>query len=679
MNYKELDLKKSYKSYGSDNIASSFINPVLKHTKYYRRSVGFFSSSVFEVIIPGVVNLARNNGNIRIIASPRLSDDDIKVIKMGYELKQKLIDERAEHDLREAIDSLDDESLKILVELISRGVVDIKIAVTKGGGMYHDKLGIFEDFSRNKIVFYGSPNESLSGYKYNYEKIRVAFSWVEADRVSVEDEINEFDSLWEGMNEFVEVRSFNEVAEKSLIRVISDRKNNPNKDPIKLRDYQEQAISKWKGNGYRGFYVMATGTGKTWTAIFSAKELLKEKRVMLAICAPYKHLLKQWAEDIMVTFPESNIILVSSENSKWEEEITEAIIRSNYDDSLQIIIISTIKSFNTDRFENSIKKYKNEKLLIVDEAHRFTSRKDDLKIKYKYMLGLSATPNNGKNLEKGQELLDFFGGVVYSLTIEDALDRGYLVQYNYYPIFVNATEDEENRFKKISGLMAGCFKNGVCIDYDRFIKYHRNRLRLISMAAEKTDKIDSILGNIKELDHLVVYCGDGKLFDDEQNELRHIQYIKRKLNESGYKSSQFTATENMTTRMQLVESFNKNEISALAAIRCLDEGINIPSIKSALILSSNDDYKEFVQRRGRILRTYGDKKEANIYDVIVLPSTDLETMAQIELRRFNEYARLSLNSEELADKLQELLNYYNLSQEDIQIKTDLLEEGDYDE
>lgn len=112
-----------------------------------------------------------------------------------------------------------------------------------------------------------------------------------------------------------------------------------------------------------------------------------------------------------------------------------------------------------------------------------------------------------------------------------------------------------------------------------------------------------------------------KLFDaDSGKELRHIQAIKRVLTAHGFKASQFTATENMADRMELVDAFNKQEISALVAIRCLDEGINIPSIKSALILSSNDDYREFVQRRGRILRTYGNKKYANIYDVIVLPS-----------------------------------------------------------
>ena len=193
-------------------------------------------------------------------------------------------------------------------------------------------------------------------------------------------------------------------------------------------------------------------------------------------------------------------------------------------------------------------------------------------------------------------------------------------------------------------------------------------MRVISMAEEKTTRIDEIINHIAEKDHFVVYCGDGKLFDaDSGKELRHIQAIKRVLTAHGFKASQFTATENMADRMELVDAFNKQEISALAAIRCLDEGINIPSIKSALILSSNDDYREFVQRRGRILRTYGNKEFANIYDVIVLPSNDMQGWAKIELRRFHEYARLALNWAELEVELNDHLGAYGLTTEDVDV------------
>ena len=679
MNFRDLEIKRSYISYGNDNIADSLVKPALALTKHYRRSVGFFSSSVFETIFDGVITLVRNKGDIRLITSPKLSENDIEAIALGYEQKEAIINGVVERDFQNQIEKFEDSKLQLLSELIARGILDIKIAVTNGMGDYHDKLALMEDFDENIIAFYGSSNASLNGYRNNYEKVRVVKNWVDGEKESVQDEINEFDKLWNGTNEFVTVYPFKESAQKCILQVIERKRSKNNGEAITLRDYQKEAINAWVNNNYHGFYVMATGTGKTWTAIYSAKELIKSISSMIVICAPYKHLVKQWAEDVEKAFPNAKIILVSSENPKWEEQINEEIIRNKYDKKNQIIIISTIASFNMERFDTTIRKSSAKKLLIVDEAHRFTNRPEFLNERYSFMLGLSATPHSGKSTTKGDELMAFFGGRVFNLPIEIALEKKFLVSYNYYPILVNATEDEEDRFRYYSSKMAACFKNGKCVDFDSLVKYHRNRLRVISMAEEKIERIDEIINNIKETDHFVVYCGDGRLFDNNQQELRHIQFVKKVLDKHGYKPSQFTATENMYKRMELVDAFNKNEISALAAIRCLDEGINIPSIKSALILSSNDDYREFVQRRGRILRTYEGKKSANIYDVVVLPSYQTTGLAQIELRRYYEYAKLSKNKDELILQLELILHDYGLSLDDVDIYANEIEEESIDE
>lgn len=677
MSFKDLNIKLSYISCGEDNIAKSFLVPALKQAKRYRRSVGFFSSGVFEPIIDGVVALSRNGGKIQLIASPQLSEADIEAINLGYQKREEIIESAFTRDFVREVEAFDDDRLQLLVALIANGTLDIKIAVTDSNGIYHDKLGILEDFKGNIIAFYGSPNESLSGYQNNYEKVRVVKSWIASDNESIIDECNEFQNLWDGTNPYVIIYNYKESAKSNILKVIENREygcnDNSSSNYIKLRDYQEEAISAWVDNNYRGFYVMATGTGKTWTAIYSAKKLVETNPAMIVICAPYKHLVKQWAEDVMRAFPNAKLIMVSSENSNWENQIAQEIIREKYAPETQIIIISTIASFRMPRFSKVVEKSLEEKLLIVDEAHRFTDRNDELKTVYKYQLGLSATPYSGSSAQKGKELMEWFGGQVFNLPIEVALEKGFLVPYNYYPIYVYATEDEENQFKFQTQKILSCFKNNKCINPDLLVKSLRNRLRIISMAVEKSQKIDDIINEIKENDHFVVYCGDGKLYDTQSGEeLRHIQSIKRVLSMHGYKASQFTATENMMERMELVDAFNKQEISALAAIRCLDEGINIPSIKSALILSSNDDYREFVQRRGRILRTYKDKKYANIYDVIVLPSHDMQGWAKIEFRRFREYAHLALNWDELELELSSHMSSYGLSDDDINV-------FDYDE
>ena len=670
MGFRDIDIKRSYISCGEDNIAQSFLVPALRHARLYQRSVGFFSSSVLELITEGLVPFAQNGGVIQLVASPQLSEEDIKAINLGYQKREEIIASAFSRDFVSEIDELEDNKLQLLATLIARGLLDIKIAVTATNGIYHDKLGILEDTSGDVVVFYGSANSTQNAYKNNYEKIRVVKSWIPSERESVEDEKAEFEALWKGKNAFVSVYSFKESAKAEILRVIEKRKSEnaaASNGPIQLRDYQEEAIQAWVDNQHHGFFVMATGTGKTWTAIYAAKQLVDCTPAMIVICAPYKHLVRQWSDDVAKAFPDAHIILVSSENPSWEQQIAQEIIRKKYNKNSQLIIISTIASFKMKRFMTAIKKSDEKKLLIVDEAHRFTDRPAELKDIFQYMLGLSATPFSGSSAQKGLELMEFFGGQVFNLPIEAALERGFLVPYNYYPIYVYATEDEEDRFRYQTQKILSCFRGNVCINPDLLVKSLRNRLRIIAMAEEKQSRIDEIVDRVTTQDHFVIYCGDGKLYADNGEELRHIQSVKRVLTAHEIKSSQFTATENMADRMELVDAFNKGEISALVAIRCLDEGINIPSIKSALILSSNDDYREFVQRRGRILRKYNNKGHANIYDVIVLPSSGLVGWAKIELRRFREYGRLAMNWSEIEPSFTNLLSGYGLSIEDIDV------------
>ena len=687
MNFKDLNVKNSYINHGEDNVMDALICPAMKFAKSYKRSVGFFSSSVFKLLVSSLPQFISNGGKIELIVSPNLSNDDINAIALGYD-KKELIHNKFTSDFNGELLKFDDISLEILYELVSNNYLDIKVANVKNDiGMYHDKLGILQDINNNIIVFYGSANSSLNAYKNNYERVRTLKSWNSSDLERINDEIYEFNSMWNNKNKFLEVYSFQESIKKSILKEIDKRKNIKNQDTniIKLYDYQEEAINNWVNNSYKGFYIMATGTGKTWTAIYSAKRLIEDKKnnPLIVITAPYIHLLKQWQLDIEKVFPNHDIHLISHENSGWQKKVIQSLIAMKYDAGKSVIIISTMKSFiESEELKNMIKKCSNEKLLIVDEAHRFTRRSDEIKITYNYLLGLSATPINGKNNQSGIELVNFFGGCVINLPIEVALEKGFLIKYRYHPIFVNATYEEEAKFKNYTNKMNACYKNNVLVDPDRLMELIRNRLRVISMAEEKMSKIDYLLSEVKVKDHFIVYCGDGRLFDEDNEEIKHINFVKKHLDKLNLKTSQFTASETMERRMQLIDIFNKGHIESLVAIRCLDEGINIPSIKSALILSSNDDYKEFVQRRGRILRKYPGKDIADIYDVVVLPSFSEASFAKIELRRFYEYAKLAENSMDLFVQLNEILENYNLKIEDIEFNLELDEdnkEEDFDE
>lgn len=688
MNLKDYDIAISYTTVGEDSF-SKIINPLLKCTKVYKRSVGFFSSSALDFIGEGINTIAKNKGSILLATSPKLSNEDIDAINRGYSerdiLKKAFIEEA-----RSALEELSEDNVTALYELVRDEVVDIKI-IRKNHGMYHDKLALLEDWDGNIIACVGSNNETAPGYDSNYEKIRVYKSWTDLDG-RIEDEMSEFDSIWGNTNNSLEVLDFMDAFERELLETIERKKTNTKTSKYEMRQYQKDARTGWINNGHNGFFVMATGTGKTITSLYSIKDFVTNNHIFTVIAVPYKHLVNQWYEDVLEFFPDAYIQCVHGEIKNAETKIYSSyrLARKEYK---PLIVITTIRSFHLERFSKLYDKIQFDRLLVVDEAHNFyNSMSQELSEKYPYKLGLSATPVFGHNEEKTKQLLDWFGGCVIDYPIEKAIGK-HLVNYDYYPYYVYATEEDEERFAKATSLMLSGIdsKTGVIIDEDKFSRGYRGRLKAISMAENKIANIEDIFNKIEDTDHTIIYCSDGKLYyegkgkSNNEQEIRHLEYILKLINhavilkDSSRKASKFTATEDVGTRMRLIDSFDKGVINYLVAIRCLDEGINIPSITSALILSSNDNYREFVQRRGRILRKHGNKKKARIYDVIVLPSSSNRSFAEIEFRRFYEYSRLADNKDELMAQLKSNLADYDLSIEDIQFNTDMEYGGELDE
>lgn len=690
MNFKDIPLEISYTSVGDDSFAQ-ILNPLLACTKIYKRSVGFFNSSALSFISDGLLEMARKGGRILLATSPNLSDEDIIAIQSGY-IDRENIQNHFISEVQATLKSLTDDNAKILYMLVKEGIVDIKIVI-RSTGIYHDKLALLEDYDGNMIACIGSNNETGSGYNYNYEKTRVYKSWFDYEG-RIADETKEFDKIWNNDNADLIVYDFMSAFESELINRVEKKgiyKSETRK--YTMRSYQVEAKEKWNENGHNGFLVMATGTGKTITALYSIQDFVRENHIFTVIAVPYKHLANQWAEDVRLFFPEACVQVIHGEVADGETKIYANYLQAQKEYK-PIIVITTIMSFFLDRYSSLYAKIEFEKLLIVDEAHNFmNSISDELSAKYPYKLGLSATPVFGNNESKTKMLLNWFGGQIVDLPIEKALGK-YLVNYEYHPIFVNASAIDEEKFAKATKMMLSAmdFERQIILDEKMFTLGYRGRLRAISMAEEKMERIVEIFSNIEDKDHTIFYCSDGKLWYDgkdnkanEIKEIRHLEYILKLINNSclpsitNGKASKFTASENVEERMQLIDSFNKGYIEYLVAIRCLDEGINIPSIKSALILSSNDNYREFVQRRGRILRLYPGKEKAHIYDVIVLPSLDNDGFAKIEFRRYYEYGRLALNKDVLLDQLDHYLAKYNLTYEDIKFNNDFVYGGELDD
>ncbi len=689
MNFKDFPIDISYTSIG-ENAFSQILNPLLTCTKVYKRSVGFFSSSALNFISDGLIEMARNGGKIYLATSPKLSEEDICAIQSGY-LDRNSIENSFINEVRNTLPFITDDNAKTLYMLVKEKIVDVKIII-RSSGIYHDKLALLEDFDGNAIACIGSNNETGAAYNTNYEKIRIYKSWFDQEG-RIDDETREFESIWNNTNKSLYVYDFMTAFEKELLdRVEQKGAYTKTTAQYTMRPYQIEAKEKWNANEQKGFFVMATGTGKTITALYSIQDFIRKNEIFTVIAVPYKHLASQWAEDVKAFFPDALIQIIHGEIVDGETKIYANYLRAKQQYK-PIIIITTIKSFFLDRYVKLYDKIDFEKLLIVDEAHNFLNQiSNELSNKYKYKLGLSATPVFGIDETKTKTLLDWFGGQIVDLPIEKALGK-YLVNYEYHPIFVNATDEDEFKFANATKLMLQGMDptHTTIIDEEKFTLGYRGRLRAISMAEEKHTRIAEIFSHIKDKDHTIIYCSDGKLYfegTEKQNkleEIRHLEHVLKLINNTcllstnGGKASKFTASEDVSERMQLVDSFNKGYIEYLVAIKCLDEGINIPSIKSALILSSNDNYREFVQRRGRILRLYKGKEIAHIYDVIVLPSYSNDSFAKIEFRRFYEYARLALNKDDLFEQLEKHLDEFHLTYDDIKFNNEFVYGGDLDD
>ena len=683
MNFRDLKINRVYKTLGEKQLNKEFVNPVLNYTKVYKRGTAYFSSFVLESLLDGLEALYLNGGHVQLVISPQISKEDYDIITKATN-KTEEYGKYLETQIDKALFEISDNYFELFYQMLLHGFIEIKFAVTYTKGIYHDKLAIFEDYEGNKLSFSGSANETQNAYEQNYERVFVFNNWDSSKDFHLENE-KEFEELWDENNPDLVVYNASKAIKEKVITLVESgtRAVRSNPEEPKPRKYQQEAIDSWKDKfNKNGFFVMATGTGKTYTSCFCIRELLKDENPIVVILVPYIHLIAQWEESFLKVSQADYIVKMYSGNSPmWRHQLGHAIMRKKREPSLKVVIISTIKSWSTDYSTSLLNKYNIKKMLVVDEAHRFNNLvSETLKQQYEYKIGLSATPLVGRKIN--DSLITFFGGVAYNLPIELALERGFLCGYYYHPIFVDATDEDERLFRQISKDMASCFgSNGELKQgqEDKLQSLLRRRNRVLSLAGSKTDYKylkNLIVNEVKFDDHFIVYCGDGKVNDSE----RHLDYVKEIFDSLDYKMDRFTCEETMEERIRIIDVFNRNRINGLVAIRCLDEGIDIPSIKTALLLSNGDNFREFVQRRGRILRHFDGKEFADIYDLILLPSADTPGIAEIEFRRFYEYARLSLNwKEENKPILEKYISEYCLDQERIYNyfdSVDDLEQGD---
>lgn len=736
MSLKEVSIKNEYRSL-IDNVVQEFYIPLLERARVYKRAVGFFSSTSLVEITKGIATMAASGGKIQIVASPYLSEEDIEAIQKGYADRNRIIEGALLRQITvETADYYSMQRLNLLACLIADGILDIRIAYTEeenGIGMYHEKMGLIEDNDGNVVAFSGSMNESATAMSVNYETIDVFRSWGdqnEADRVRLKQ--NAFFSIWNDSEPNIKVLEFPKISQALIDKY---KKAPPNFDidkeqfPIRetlmktlkdgqalqmtsaigprvpkdvfLHDYQKEAIASWVGENYHGIFDMATGTGKTFTglgAISKLSEDMNDKLAAIIVC-PYQHLVEQWVEDI-IRFNMKPIIGYSSSPQKdWKQRLSKAVrdqkLRA---DKSFFCFVCTNATFKNAHVQEQISKIHSPVLLVVDEAHNFgaASYSKLLDERFTYRLALSATLERHRD-EDGTELLySFFGKKCIEYPLERAINEDKLTPYKYYPIVVHLNDDELVSYEQISYEMSKCIIKGKDGKYKLNKRGEILALRRARIVAGASEKLVALREEIKPYIHdnnILVYCGATNVLDEDSDcsstdagDVRQIEAVTRILgNEYGMDVAQFTSKENMETRASIKEQFQRGDrLQAIVAIKCLDEGVNIPGIRTAFILASTTNPKEYIQRRGRVLRKAPNKPYAVIYDFVTLPRpldsvSSLTTeqaqrdlsLVRNELARIKEFGCLSQNPMDANKLIWDVQEAYHITDEDS-------EEGGFD-
>lgn len=675
----------------SNDIIKDFFNPALAASINYDRGVGFFSASWLRLTSLGMAEFAASSGRARWVTSPILSESDWEALQDGSAARLdetlKLAMEVNLHNLRT---SMEKQTLSALAWMVADGILDFKLALPRNKldqGEFHDKFGIFTDLDGNQVSFNGSYNDSVQGTR-NYESIKIFCSWHPVLNILVKADNARFERLWNNEDANVQVYDLPEAARASIVKLRSyDRPypepnwnqlellaNENSKTPaysptkpqlpstLEVRPYQTEALDGWFAHDCRGLLEMATGTGKTKTALSASVRLFeRETRLAVIITVPYQHLVDQWDTESQ-EFGYRPILAYQSKSS-WFDTLNSMVMdfSSGYRD--HFAVITTHTTFISPDFQATIARLNGPVLLIADEAHHLGAERSrqNYPQHIPYRLALSATPDRWFDDEGSAALRGYFGETVFSFPLEKAIGVS-LTPYYYHPHLVQLTDEELESYQELSAKIAQLAGRSDERAQESLKLFLIRRAELLNRAANKIVELSKLIDASDHIEHTLFYCAPGQI-DDVQRLLGW---------EHGLLVQRFTAEEDPRERQQRLADFASGEIQALVAMKCLDEGVDVPSTRTAYIMASSSNPREFIQRRGRVLRKFSGKEFSVIHDMIAVPPTAWTTnqdsatfniergIIRKELERFKEFASPALNKHKALDVIWEIASRYNL-------------------
>ena len=712
---KDKDFKYRY-STGRKDLPIDFCELALSNSTKFDIGLGYFSSASFNVLSVGFARFISNGGNMRLYINQHLTEDDYKLLQNDETVDFEGHILQSFYSLKTTLSKRDEHFFKCLSFLIQNKRIEIKIVVPKDGGLAHEKFGIFADEKGDKVAFTGSMNLTAAALVKNIETIECTCSWKSEDskeRIDVSEQ--DFSEIWTGSNESVLVfpakkfcqeivKTYPKVdsdelllQEKEIIKKLSNKSTKdtefistkrvirephfPDKYPDGARPYQIQAHEAWVKNGKQGIFAMATGTGKTITSLNCAlQEYQTDKTYQLLILVPTIALVEQWIDEIGL-FDFKNVIEVYSENSQWRRQLVSLKNKIQRGHKESFVIVSTYQSFTNDDFQQILTKLPDTMLLIADEAHNIGSenvRAAFRKMKQKKRIALSATPNRIYDQEGTAELESFFNDkppYVFYFPMSQAIKEGRLMEYCYYPKMVYLNELEMEKYADYTQKLMNLFdsETGKFKNEDEATKLLMLRKQVLHKAEDKMRVLREIITEIGQdkLKYCFVYVPEGYSESEDESILQKmLDTIKKEFPKTTCNT--YTGTNRKKERTAILNGFENGDINVLLAMKCLDEGVDVPRAEYGIFASSTGNPRQFIQRRGRLLRKHPDKTFAYTYDMIVVPnfqsshySKDFfkmeRSLVKGELARVAYFADLATNTHSAKEELQGLADYYELN------------------
>ena len=709
-----------YSSGGTPHRPRTFFNLALSNSISFDLGLGFFSSACFNVLSYGFAKFISNGGTMRLYINHYLTEEDFDLFSHEPD---DVIERRVLNDFEEILKVLskrDKHFFNCLAFLIRNERIQIKVVIPKTG-MAHQKMGVFTDEDGAQVGFDGSTNFSASALARNIESVSAVCSW-KGGQEHIDSYSEIFDYYFNGKDK--DSRVFDAIGlKKSIINAFPENKNlkelvdeeeqflsdysRENGGDFGLlceggldtssprfpyitgaRDYQKQAYNNWVARGYYGIFAMATGTGKTITSLNCVLEEYKKcNQYHVLILVPSIDLVYQWVGEVE-KFNYQNVYVVNHETD-WRSTLTQMKNDIEWGISRDFVIISTYQSFVINSFQKLISKLSaknDDMILIADEAHNVGSEDirnafDNLNISKR--IALSATPNRAYDTEGTQAIEGYFKDsppYCYSFSMERAIKEGRLTKYKYYPRIAYLDSDEMEKYRKISRQLLAyydsktqSFKN--CQEVTNLL---RARKMVIHKAQDKYRVFEGIIDQLHK-DRLTKYCfvytPEGK--DYSSSDGSRILLKMKNIVDDKYcgeiKTNSFTGDDPRKDRQDKFRAFAEGKIDMLFAMKCLDEGVDVPRAEVGVFTSSSGNPRQFIQRRGRLLRKYKDyiyeKQYATIYDIIVVPESvnssnksdyfDMErSVVKSELIRVAYFASLAINYYDAEKALKHVTDYY---------------------